>query len=256
MLDSRAVEQFFSVAAAPNNVIKTVFALIDRGMGNDAWQSFMTRCNEKGISVEALMGDPQWIINKSTDNGPTLQRQLDWIKQYHNNVPKNARFTGIHMDVEPWVVKGWDTNQEAYVNSLVSIADRVTSFAKTANLSVTADLPFWAHSIPCKGSTLGTCMLARLDAATFMTYRNTAQNLIDLATPLLKTAETATPNKRVWLSVETKADVEEAELISYAGKSVGTLLDDMATAEKFAAQYKNFAGIAIHHYKDFIALRS
>jgi hypothetical protein len=251
--DSASVSSFLSTVT--DNDIKTVHALIDRDMGNAVWESFITKCNASGITVEALMGDAQWINGQTTDDGPTLQHQLNWIAQYQASVSCNAKFSGIHMDVEPWGLDDWASNKEAHIDSLIEIADTVGAFAKPLDLPVAADLPFWAHTVSCQDATLDTCLLPHLDSVTFMTYRNTPGELLAIAMPLLKTVHDADPEKAVWFAVETDSKCAEAELISYAGKSAATLIGDLATVEKNAVKSSNnFAGIAIHSYSDFVAM--
>jgi hypothetical protein len=203
-----------------------------------------------------LMGDAKWVVGETTDDAPTLQGSLNWIKQYQKSAPANARFAGIHMDVEPWGLDDWARNKKAYVNSLVKIVDTVVAFAKSQNLRVAIDLPFWANTVACKGSTLDKCFLGTLDSVTYMTYRNTAPNLIDVAAPLLKAVANAQSKTTVWLAVETSPDCAEPELISYAVKGKKALMNDLATVEKYAAKKASgFAGITVHSYKEFTTLK-
>jgi hypothetical protein len=254
--DDTEISDFLSFVTSPDHKIGTVHALIDRDMGTPTWESFMTKCTAAGIAVNALMGDSYWILGKARDDGPTLQHSLDWIDGYQKNVSANARFAGIHMDVEPWGLDDWETNKEAYVDSLLSIVDTVKTFATPLNLPVAVDLPFWASTVACQEAALDTCLLPHLDSVTFMTYRNTAPELLDIATPILTAVHSAYPGKPVWLSVETCRDCVEASLISYAGKSMATLMEDLATVEKNATEYDEFAGIAIHDYANFVAMKA
>lgn len=96
-------------------------------------------------------------------------------------------------------------------------------------------------------------MLENLDAATFMTYRNTATDLLDIATSVLEAGETT--GKPVWLAVET-VDAADAILISYFGKTFTTLSEDLVSIKSTASTYGSFAGIAIHDYDGAKALSS
>jgi hypothetical protein len=255
--DSASVATFMSTVTSPDNNIGTVHALIDRDMGNEVWQSFVAKCNASGIAVEALMGDKQWINGRVTDDGPTLQHEIDWLAQYQAKAPANAKFSAIHLDVEPWGLDDWASKKQEHVGSLVEIVDTVKSFAIPLNLPVAADLPFWAHTVPCQDTTLDTCLLPHLDSVTFMTYRNTPVELLAIAMPVLKAVHAADKGRPVWFAVETDSKCAEAELISYSGKSAATLLSDLTTVEKAAMKgSNNFAGIAIHSYSDFVAMES
>jgi hypothetical protein len=130
------------------------------------------------------------------------------------------------------------------------------ALGKSLGLPVAADLPFWANSISCPGTsqTLDVWMLSRLDSATFMTYRNTPSVLLSIATPILKAGVAA--GKPVWLAVETTdADKANAAQISYYGKGSATLFKDLATVAATAAGYSSFAGIAIHDYNGLLDMK-
>lgn len=250
--DSAAVSKFFSVAAKAENKFTTVYALIDRDMGNPTWQSFVSKCNASGIAVEGLMGDAQWILGRTTDDGPTFQKSLDWMKQYQASVPENAKFAGIHLDVEPWGLDGWEANKGEYVSSLVSIVDKTVAAAKPLGLPVAADLPFWANTVACEGTKLDACMAKKLDSMTFMTYRSTPKDLLDVATSVLQTV--SSHGKKGLVSVETASGVAEASLISYAGKALSTLVGDLSKIEQLAKGHSGFNGIAVHDYKSLTAM--
>ena len=253
--NSASLMQFLRVASAPNHDFTTVHALSNRGMDNPTWQNFIKKCTAQGIAVEALIGDKLWIIGRSTEAGPSFQDQLDWIEQYQASAPAGARFSGIHLDVEPWGLDGWAANKGPYVDSLYSIVSEAKAFGKAHNLPVAADLPFWASQVPCKDSTMDICLLKNLDTVTFMTYRNTPSELLEVAKPAIETLKKVDPKKPVWLAVETSSSAPDVGLISYGGKSVETLLGDLSVVEANATKmYSNFAGIAVHSYEDFVSL--
>ncbi|KAF1962369.1 hypothetical protein CC80DRAFT_160021 [Byssothecium circinans] len=252
--DNNALSTFLSDVTNKDYAISRVHALVDRDMGNAAWINFVSKCNASGIAVEGLMGDAQWIKGKTTADAPTLDHSLNWIQQYQNSAPANAKFSGIHLDVEPWGLDDWASKKATYVSSLLTIVDKVKTQAKSLDLPVAADLPFWANTVSCEGSTLDVCMLNHLDTTTFMTYRNTPTELLAVAKPLLTSASSKNAGKPVWLSIETSPDCADAELISYAGKSVSTLMSDLKKIESAATKLGGFAGISIHSYKEFKAL--
>lgn len=253
--DDSQVQTFLSKMTDREHPFQTVLALIDRDMGNEAWQSFIQKCNAKGLKVEGLMGDKQWVLGKTTEDGPTLEHELEWIKNYQASAPSDAKLAGIHLDVEPWALDGFEANKAEYVSSLVSIVSQVKEVAQPLKLPLGADLPFWADTVPCEDSTLDTCLLKNLDSVTFMTYRNTAKSLLGIADPVLKAVKAKAPSMPVWLSVETSGECADVSLISYAGKTLGNMLSDLVTVTTSAAKSSgNFAGVAVHSYKDFLTM--
>ncbi|KAL1606592.1 hypothetical protein SLS60_003997 [Paraconiothyrium brasiliense] len=253
--DDSQVQTFLSLMTDTEHPFQTVLALIDRDMGNAPWQSFIKKCNAAGLKVEALMGDKQWIVGQTSEDGPTLQHELDWIKKYQASASSDAKLAGIHLDVEPWALDGFESNQAEYVSSLVSIVSQVKQVAQPLNLPLGADLPFWANTVACEDSTLDTCLLNNLDYVTFMTYRNTAKSLLGIADPVLKAVKAVDSSKPVWLSVETSSECSDVSLISYAGKTLNTMLSDLVTVATSAEKSSgNFAGVAVHSYKDFLTM--
>ncbi|KAH8655312.1 hypothetical protein BX600DRAFT_439824 [Xylariales sp. PMI_506] len=248
--DSTEVAQFLSFAES--NDIDTVYALVDRDMGNTVFETFVEQCSTSGIAVQALMGNSEWILG---EGDPTLDSQLEWLEQYQGNASASAQFAGIHVDIEPWALDDWETNEATYVSTLQSLVSQVTSVGATLDLPVAADLPYWAYTISCTSTsgttTLDSWMLNTVDSVTFMTYRNTPSELLDIATEAFEAGNTA--GKDIWLAVET-VDAADAALISYYGQTLARLAEDLTTVNSSASVYSIFAGIAIHDYSGAIAL--
>ncbi|KAJ4294073.1 hypothetical protein N0V90_007762 [Kalmusia sp. IMI 367209] len=249
------VATFLSKMTAKDHAFSTVLALIDRDMGFDAWESFVKKCTAAGLKVEALMGDAQWVLGKTTEDGPTLDHELSWIKQYQAKVSSDAKLAGIHLDVEPGSLDDFDANKATYVEALVDIVGKVKTTAESLDLPVGADLPFWANTVACGDATLDTCLLDKLDSVTFMTYRNTASSLLGIADPVLKAVKAVDSSKPVWLSVETSSTCSDVSLISYAEKGLSTMLTDLVKVETSAKKKSSgFAGVAVHSYTDFLTM--
>lgn len=253
--DDSEIKTFISKMTNADHPFETVLALIDRDMGNAPWQAFIQKCNAAGLKVEGLMGDKQWIKGQTTEDGPTLEHELNWIKTYQASAPSDAKLAGIHLDVEPWALDDFDANKAEYVSSLQSIVSQVKEVAQPLDLPVGADLPFWGNTVPCGDSTLDTCLLKDLDYLTFMTYRNTADSLLGIADPVLKAVKAVDSTKPVWLSVETSSETPDVSLISYAGKTLHTMMSDLVKIDIGAKKSApKFAGVAVHSYKDFATM--
>jgi hypothetical protein len=120
-------------------------------------------------------------------------------------------------------------------------------------MAVAADLPFWTHilSDPSTGETMDVWMLDKLDSVTFMTYRNTVGELLDVAAKPLAAANSA--GKPVWLSVETRASNEAK--VSFKGLvTVSTLSSKLQSIRMDCLNHTSFSGIAVHDYAGWLAL--
>lgn len=93
--DASQTSQFFSFAQQQG--LQRAYLHVDADIDNSYFGNFIQQCNASGIAVEALMGNAQWILGGGT---PSLQSNLEWIDQYQGNASADARFSGIHMDIE------------------------------------------------------------------------------------------------------------------------------------------------------------
>ena len=108
--DAAAVTKFISVATSKNHNTTRAYALVNRDIDNQVWSTFIQTCTSAGIAVEALMGDAQWVLGRTSPDCDTIQEQLDWVRQYQVTAATGAKFSGIHMDVEPWGLPDWKSN--------------------------------------------------------------------------------------------------------------------------------------------------
>lgn len=133
------------------------------------------------------------------------------------------------------------------------MVNNITSFGKTLGMTIAADLPFWAYimSDPTTGETMDVWMLNKLDSVTFMTYRNTVDELVDVAAKPLAAADSA--GKPVWLAVETRASTEAK--VSFKGlATVTSLSSKLQSIEADCSNHTSFSGIAVHDYVGWLAL--
>ena len=248
--DASSVAQFLSFASSHN--ISRVHAQVNSDIPTDIWASFISRCATSDISVEALFGDAQWITGAGT---PSLQTTLDWIQSYQGSAADNAKFVGLHMDIEPWNLDDYSMKTSTYLSSWQTLITNISSFASSLSLPLAADLPFWLNTLnsPTNSQTMDTWVLERIDSATFMTYRNSASELSSIASGPIQAAQSL--SKTVWVAVETTdLGVADNKVQSYYGQSDELLARDLATVGTWAAQYSLFKGVSVHDYTGWTAL--
>lgn len=94
--DSAQAADFLAFAASKG--VTRVYAGVDADVPNEAFGRFIEGCSARGITVGALIGNPQWILDRGT---PSLGDNLDWIRQYQDGVSADsARFGEVHVDIE------------------------------------------------------------------------------------------------------------------------------------------------------------
>lgn len=89
------------IAFAEANTINRLYIHVDPTISSTVFQSFVAKCSsaEPAITVEALMGDPSWILQT---NPSSMTDRLQWVQDYQTSVATNTalQIKGLHLDVE------------------------------------------------------------------------------------------------------------------------------------------------------------
>ncbi|GGK34542.1 hypothetical protein GCM10010124_28970 [Pilimelia terevasa] len=187
------------------------------------------------VRLYALGGDPGWVDDR--------RGALGWLRA----AAGTGLFAGYHVDVEPYLLPEWSTDREGVAARYLSL---LAALQREAALPLEADVPFWWGEVSVAGRNLAAETLRRVDAATVMSYRNTAtgpNSMWDVGGDLL--AHGARAGKPVRLAAET-GPTAGCGHCSFAGRPAADLDATLAAvdAAALAAPAPAFAGIAVHHY--------
>jgi hypothetical protein len=214
--------------------VRTLFVLVDRDArtnGDAAWLSHLrARCDEAGIRLDALGGEPAWALDHT--------QALAW----RDTVVALGLFQALHLDVEPYLLPGWPATG---LTGFLGLLDAL----RTENLPLEADVPFWYDTVPAGTGTLADEVIARVDALTVMSYRDTATGILDVAADVLDRAGRA--------AVPVRLGVETQPLADCAHCSFGRRAEmDAALREVDAAgrRFGAFEGVAVHQYDSWKVL--
>jgi hypothetical protein len=156
-------------------------------------QSLLAAAHARGIAVELLGGESAWM---STAAGPATPIAIcNAVKVFNVQAPANARWDGIHWDLEPHTMPGWTTNttggtdpyNDAYEANLVNILRGCRAALAGTNITLAWDAatfyPRWATDV------WGPVVAERLvDYVAFMAYaelRASVNDGKDVVPPLL-----------------------------------------------------------------------
>ena len=108
-----------------------------------AWHDLLVMANALGIRVEALdgAGDMAFAVNRAD----TVSR-LEAVLDFHLAQPENARFAGIHYDIEPYTTPRWKSGEQREVAvELLGTLSELRKIVSEADPSLTFanDIPFW-----------------------------------------------------------------------------------------------------------------
>ena len=74
-------------------------------------QEFLAQAHANGIAIELLNGDQSLVTTTAlAQNGAAIAQA---VAAFNAAAPSNARFDGMHWDIEPHVLSGWTSNTAA-----------------------------------------------------------------------------------------------------------------------------------------------
>lgn len=234
------------------NGINVIYLQINRDVRASDYASFIRLASASGIEVHALDGRTTWGF---TANRPSIDRSFDWLAKYQNGAAADEKFAGIHVDIEPYALPYWDKTGSDFIAQWQDNVRYIVQRAKDLHLPIAADIPFWlsGYSTPDGKETLSRWMMRHYGAVTILAYRDTAEGISEMASAEL--TEAADLNIPATVGVETVHSPEGANITFYEeGRS--RMNERLDQAVSLLAEHGTFAGIAIHDYKAWRAMKS
>lgn len=208
------------------------------------FRTLRTQTAAAGIRVHALGSATEWI-----DDVPAALR-------WESAALGTGLFDGVHLDVEPWLHPAWGgTGQAAMLGRYLDLLDQVEG---ATALPVEADIAFWLDQVTVPEGRLDEAVLARVDAVTVMSYRNTVtgpDSITGIGATALDAASRA--GKPARLAVETHylgADAVARKQTFY-GFTQTQLATALAAVDSAEAGSPSYAGTAVHDRAGWEALR-
>ncbi|MDN7245398.1 amidase [Planococcus shenhongbingii] len=225
--------------------VNKVYVQIDRDIPKAVYQSFIEKASAQGMAIYALDGAPSWVAKKGFTNQDQL---MAWIKNYQAGASAAQKFSGIHLDVEPYLYSGWSTNQRATILAYQDLMKKANASATSLALPLEADLPFWFDEISYKNihgsGILAEWMIANTSSVTLMAYRDAAPLIIDVVKNEVNFA--AKYGKTIVVGVET-APTDEGDTISFYEEGEMYMNGQLAEVQANYANVPGYGGIAIHY---------
>lgn len=210
----------------------------------NTYRQFVRHATEKGIRVYVLDGAPNWI---ETNEG--LERLFQWIDQYESAAGQNEKFSGVHLDVEPYLHERWQTNRKEAIASYQTLLQRAHQLASERSLRFEVDIPFWFDEVSYGDTNLAEWVIAHTDGVTMMAYRDQADEIIDIVKKEMRIAKKY--NKPIVIGVET-GQVDEGNNVSFIEESETYMNEQLAIVQQHYARTKSFSGIAVHHLEQWM----
>jgi hypothetical protein len=171
-------------------------------------RSFLRSAHSAGIGVHALDGYPEFILREMR---PKVLGLIQEILAFNRGSSPSERFDGIHLDVEPYQLLGFDSplRQSLLVEFLELQQEiRASLRREQAPLAYGIDIPFWLHGekVVFEGAERDATLhlLEFADNVGIMAYRRSATGEDSVvATSAVTVAQAGEAGKTAFIGVET-----------------------------------------------------
>lgn len=230
--------------------VNTLYLQIDPHVPMSSYRKWIKQLTGQGVKVYALGGSPKWASSKKEDR-VEAEQWLAWIKTYQYQAePQEEAFSGIHLDVEPYLHEQWRDRQQELIENYQRLLSLVGREADDLRLDFGVDVPFWFDQVTYENSfgkgTLDEWVMGHCDVVTIMAYRNKADGQNGINTITRTTFELAKnhPQCRIIIAIETTKQPEVH--ISFWGQSSADMQLELTKVHKNYDKNVSLAGYAIH----------
>jgi hypothetical protein len=232
-----------------------LYLQIDQSIPAAVYQSFIEKAAASGIKVHALDGAPKWATAKGE---AAMLSFFSWVSSYQEQAPPGQQFSGIHLDIEPYLLPGWESNYKNTVLNYQTRMAQAASLSAELSLPLGADLPFWFDEMMFSNKfgkdSLAGWVIKNTDAVTIMAYRDTAagpNGMVELSRTEVELA--ARYGKEIQIAAETGASSEAAYITFY---EEGTAkMEEQLSLVRDAYSSRSHVSIAVHHLQSWMDMK-
>jgi len=230
--------------------VNLLYLKIDTSLSPAYYRKFIGKARAAGIDVHALGGKSDWGL---AQNRQDILALVDWVNRYNRKAKAQEKITGIHLDIEPYLLPQWKTDQQAVIRQWMgNVEAYVSKIRQQPSLQIGCDLPFWLDNIPVPGSpdtSLAEWMIAKHDHVAVMAYRDRAAGSNSISSLVTQELEMADRHgKNLLVAVETKQS-SEGNFITFFEEGNAYMDRELNKLPALMAKHPSFAGVAVHSYE-------
>ncbi|TYR74792.1 amidase [Rossellomorea vietnamensis] len=233
--------------------LNKVYLQIDRNISASIYQSFIEKSSAKGMEIYALDGAPEWAAPQGYISQDHL---MAWLSGYQEEASPQQEFSGVHLDVEPYLYSGWNSKRAATVKSYQALLLRAKNSTENLNLPLEADMPFWFDEISYNNiygkGLLAEWVIAGTDGVTIMAYRDSAALITDFVKKEIEWA--GRYSKRLIVGVET-GETSEGDTISFFEEGEIYMNEQLEIVKAYYENKAGFGGTAVHHVGSWMTIK-
>ncbi|MDP9268623.1 MAG: hypothetical protein M3P27_09925 [Acidobacteriota bacterium] len=208
------------------------------------FRAFLTQAHEQGFKVQALAGAPEWVF---ADKRERLSGFLAAVLKFNQEGPAEARFEGIHLDVEPYDTAEWKAGPAAVGKQYLEMLEFTR--ARIGALPLAADVPPWYSTVEMDataGRSLLAAVVERVDQIGLMAYARQVRDIGGSSRYALEAARRQ--GKGVWVGMSAQlydSDMKRDQPLRAQVENV------VKSIEKRLKSAPGLLGIAIHDYEHY-----
>jgi hypothetical protein len=231
---------------AKEQSVNRIYVQVNPDEDKSSYRAFIHAAAAAGIQIHALDGAAHWV---QPDHHQLIVDMVKWVKDYNASVLETERFTGIQVDIEPYVLPEWQSEQNAMVTNWIGALALFSSEVKQdTSLTASAALPFWLHQIAVPGISgmmLNEKLLSLFDEVTLMSYRDQAQAIVDITAADIALGDRL--GKKIFIGVETNPS-SEGNFVTFYEEGSAAMNLQLNIIDDLLKSHASYAGIAIHDY--------
>ncbi len=193
-----------------------------------SWRVFLRLLNNSGLHVYALDGLKDYALPEYHER---VLKTVDNVIRYNQWVEPDERFHGIHYDIEPYLLPGFQgSRRQSIMAGLLDLLRKLAAKTRSAGMIFGVDIPFWydspdeltgqAFQLEFNGRRkyADEHIIDLVDHVAVMDYRTSAygaDGIVGLVEAEL--AYAAEAGKKVFVGLET-GDLPDEDLIEFEGE--------------------------------------
>ncbi|MFE8701394.1 amidase [Cytobacillus sp. FJAT-54145] len=230
--------------------VNTVFLQINQDIPFETYEHFIRQARSHNIEIHALDGAPDWGKSKGK-----MDNMFGWLRTYQQQAVPNEKFSGVHIDVEPYLHEQWNRNQANAVMQYQTLLIEAKKQSNRLGLPIGIDIPFWFDEIKFQNKygkgDLASWVIRKADSATLMAYRDRVEGpngIIELIKFEVQLAQKI--GKPIIIGVETGKS-EEADYVSFHEEGEAYMFKQLKQVQ---ANYNGNVTYAIHHLQSWMRM--
>lgn len=228
-------------------------------------RAFLQKAHAHHLRIHALFGDPS---HAQREKHHVVLASADAVIAFNQAGPAEARFDGIHLDIEPHGLTRWKKADVAQKRDLLTQFVEVHHLAAKrldeadAKLILGADIVFWLDKTNDDGSALypvtvggvtrdpAQHLLDAVDHLAIMSYRSKVEGANGMIPLVAKTIASADASKaRVFVGAKM-ADIGP-KMETFFGQTESQMMQALARVDETYRPHPGYAGLAFFNYEAF-----